>query len=183
MTRSILFGVSVRRTSSEAGIDRMVISIDEVKDQDGNDLPESWKRILLFSKPESITDAVSIEECTMIGYAPVERFNEVKKKTYGTSSPADWDSLPEAVPVLTPELDVEDATVPSDAYLGQYVNDRLITSSVMVLRGSYSTLATLKESFFENLKDIKDRYAVYVNDFSTVTDISLYPTGWEAYEL
>ena len=183
MTKSITFDLDIRRTTGAAGMARLVISVASVADENGEYLPDDYRRIFLVAKPEADTGSISVLDCDFIDYAPVERFNEVYRRTYGTDNPAVWDDLPEATPVLTPESDIEDATVPSDVNLGAFVNDRLITSSVRVVDGSYSTLATIQEEVLAAVAELKEKYAEYVNDFSTVADTSLYPTGWEVFEV
>jgi hypothetical protein len=183
MTKSITFSIDVRRTLGSAGMARLVISVSDVVDENGDYLPEAFKRIFLVSKPEALTAEVSVEDCNFIGYAPVERFNEIHKRDYGDAEPADWDSLPYSTPVIAPDGEIEDATVPSDTSLGSFVEDRIITSSVRVVEGSFATLATIQEELLEAVANLKDKYGEYSNDFSTVVDLSLYPTGWEVFEV
>lgn len=183
MVKTITFTVSTYKTLTGAGKARLVMAVTGVKDENGTELPAEYRNVFLYSKPASETGEVSVQLCSRLSPAPVERFNELDLKQYGTVHPASWDELPAAAPVLTPELDIEDAVIASDIDLGPFAADRYFVSSVLVVEGSHPTVATVQEYVTGMLEALKASYAVYMNDFSTVTDTDLYPTGWEVYEL
>jgi len=164
-------------TEPTPGKHRLVFQVDEVIEQpSGSSLNN---RLFLYQKPGDEVGEISVADAEYLGLAPVEIFNNNFKREYGEAYPGAWSDLPQAVPVYAPDTTIDDATVPSDTALGNYVQDRLVTSSVLVYEGDMQSVYTTLNNIKDGLRNLQTYYGAYAN-ITTAIDTTTYPEGWEA---
>ncbi len=159
---------------------RYTAEVEDITDGAGVSLPVDSRRLFLYHKPSGAgyTAAMAAEDCEYRGLVPVHVFNLVGKPVFGTVQPATWEALPETEVVKGPDLEVDTVTIPSDADLGAFAVDRIITSDAIVFTGNQQGVHTFSETLKTALADLKASYEAYTG-ITTMMDLTEYPEGWE----
>lgn len=176
--------LKIKVENVDVSVNRMVIVVDSVTDKFGNPYPEEYKRLFLYEKPKGVTDEISVMDAKLLGIGPVELFNQVDPVKIGSYNPTNWNDLPYAAPEEDPQDGVFDALIPADADPAfiDFVEDRKVTSSVIVRQGSATTLASFKDRIVEQVTALKMSFEQY-SRISTLLDSGVYPEGWKEYIL
>lgn len=182
MTRSITYRVSSSRKQMTDGRVRLVFGILSGTDETGADLPDSLLPVFMFRKPDDTPGEISVADAVYTGAVPVHVFNDVDKPTFGVSYPAVWQDLPEADLSYDPELRIDDAVIPSDADLGYFAQDRIITSRAYIFEGNAASAAEKLSQIITQITALCSSYGVYSNA-TTMMDTSAYPEGWEEEDI
>ena len=171
--------VAIRYTVKpvETGRVRFTAEIESVTDGEGHDFPDYFKRLFIYKKPPG-EDAELTDAVLYTGIMPVHVFNEVDKPVFGTYTPVTWDNLPHTLVETGPDMEVDTVTLPSDADLGDFSQDRLITSSAVAFITNNHGIDTLKARIKESITYLAAAYKVYTQ-FGTMTDTEKFPEGWE----
>lgn len=161
----------------ETGRVRFTAEIESVTDGQDYTFPEYFKRLFLYKKPPGDA-AMPTDAILYTGILPVHVFNEVGKPVFGTHVSATWDDLPHTLVETGPDMEVDAVTMPSDTELGEFAQDRLITSSAVAFITNNQGVDTLKARIKESVTDLAAAYKAYTR-VGTMTDTEKYPEGWQ----
>lgn len=174
--KNIRIEIKHRISPQEPGIYRLALEIVEVRETLTDTVLNN--RLFLISKPQDTPGEISVKDAGYLNIAPVGIYNLFFKKMYGDSHSAPWEDLPQVVPVYTPETHIDDGTVPSDAALGDFVEDRYLTSAVLVFEDSAPAIFSIFSAIMKDIKLFNDTYGQYAA-ITTAFDDNMYPSGWE----